>query len=279
MALCVSLHSIMRASVANLRRVRPLAQRGLALILAATVAAPTTGCGASVDAPEGPPVEDASARRPRPIGPPRSEYATCVVALRSALPDPDDFGAGAYAEAMKVETRGDFEGAITAYAQLIAERAGSKLVPYAYFGLGVLYAHMAETDPDRWIMAERSFTSVQKYGSDLDVVAWVELGKVFNKRTKWTDTLSSTTKAADRIRSAPATPCAEQAMPVLADELVSAFAETGDPSRAFTMFKRFYGPMRPDDAVVLTEKLALLYEQRGESTSASSARASIVNVR
>lgn len=213
------------------------------------------------------------------MGPPRSEYATCVVALRSAIPDPNDLGAVAYTEAMRVETRGDFEGAIAAYAQLVAESKGSRLVPYAYFGLGVIYAHMAETDPDRWIMAERSFTSVQKYGSELDVVAWVELGKVYNKRAKWTDTLSSTTKAADRIRSTPATPCAQQSMPVLADELVTAFAETGDPSRAFTMFKRFYGPMHPDDAVVLTEKLALLYDQRGDTSQASSARAGIVQIR
>jgi len=233
------------------------------------------GCGGA-EVVEEPKPEDPSGRRSRGSSVPRSAYADCVVKLRERSPDVDDFGTLAFDEAKRVEVTGDFEGAITAYLDFISASAGSKLVPHAYFALGIVYEHQAEADSDRWIHAEQSFNAVLRYTSDLDVVTWVELAKVFNKRGKWTDTLSAANKAADRGRAAPHTPCVDVAMTQVAEHLVKAYAETGDPARAYSLFRRFYGPSRVDEAVTLTERLAVLYDQRGDTTSANTARSSVV---
>lgn len=233
-------------------------------------------CGGSSDAVETPTTDAPSTRRAARAIVPRSAYAECVVGLRERPTDPNVAGARTFDDARRVEMSGNIEGAITAYLDFISQNTGSPLIPDAYFSLGIVYERQAESDPDRWIHAEQAFNAALRSPTSLDIVTWTELAKVFNKRTKWTETLSAANKVGDRVRAAPRTPCADIAMEHVTGHLLQAYVETGDPARAFGLFRRFYGAVRHDEAALLTERLAKLYDERGDTRSANAARGSIV---
>ncbi|MFO0615026.1 MAG: hypothetical protein U0414_20720 [Polyangiaceae bacterium] len=234
-----------------------------------------SACGSTE--PPTDPADVVATAPPKARGPiqPRTAYAECVVTLRGTTPDPADAGSAAYIEASTFEVHGDIDGAIGAYRDFVSANAGSKLVPRAYFALGILSAHQAESDPDRWIVAEQSFNSVLGYATDVDLVTYVELARVQNRRGKWPETLRTANKAADRARAAPNTPCAELAITQVSDYFIEAYVETGDPARAFSACRRLMGPLRIDEAAVLTERIARVYEKRGDAKAASDSRAGI----
>lgn len=246
---------------------------GPLFVVVALSACAETGDSTPVQSPS---PERSSARR---AATPRSEYATCVVGLRGISPAPGDFAAERFEDARGAEARGDLDGALDAYARFVEDSEGSALIPYAYFALGALHARRATADPDHWIMAERAFTKVPFYSSVVAIPSNVELARVFNARSKWTDTLSIALRTAEQIRAEPAAPCAELALAELSGLLTAAYVETGSPSQAFVFFRRFAGADRLELAMHMTEELAHLYDGRGDFASANEARSSASSFR
>jgi tetratricopeptide (TPR) repeat protein len=173
-----------------------------------------------------------------------------------------------YYLAYEHERIGDLESARKVYYELIQKTPKSRFVPNAYFAFGELFFQEAQGDPSKWELAAQAYQEAIKYpppdnkahGSARYKLAYVhwnrgelvealnELKKVVEYGTQWASLPNATALARAARR-----------------DMVSVYAASGAPERAFAFFRPLSGDAGGETTrtIALLDQLGLAYLDTG----------------
>ncbi|NUP05209.1 MAG: hypothetical protein HOW73_04010 [Polyangiaceae bacterium] len=191
--------------------------------------------------------------------------AACIDKLRDAEDVPSsDPAVAVYRRGREAERAGRRDDARKAYFEAVQEPK-SVLVPHSYYAFGWLFEEDAAQDPAKLEFAAQSYEQVLKHGqTPLALPARYRLSRIYAQQKEHEKQLSALMAVAREVTMQKAA-CPDQLAAAVRRDIVPAYAEMGDPRKAFNFFRPSFGAMTAAD---LSASLAETYDQQGKREDA-----------
>ncbi len=167
----------------------------------------------------------------------------CLVKLRDGRGLPPDVLASdagqQYTEALVHERAERLNEARKGFLTVIQRYPQSRFVPLTYFAFGELFLREVKSDPTKVVFAEQSYREVMKYPlPDNTAMAFslYRLGEIFSQSGKGPESLNMLSKFMTLAEAHPEALCATALGESARKLMASAYAEAGQPNRAFSFF-------------------------------------------
>jgi tetratricopeptide (TPR) repeat protein len=200
-----------------------------------SVVAPSTPAQASSPPPAEPSAPDVAppvAARPFP-----QAFRAYLLDSASGSSDPD---AALFRQANERELAGDYASARRTFFDLIKNFPNSTLVPYAYLAFADLFFDEAEKDVSKWPLASQAYDKVITYPPPKNLAYAYALhrrGLVAAHTGDGASALSNQKNALAAAVRYPELPLATETADAARKALVVAYAEVGEPGKAFAFFR------------------------------------------
>lgn len=217
---------------------------------------------------DGPETSDSSPSFPARTG---DDVEACVRGLRDGEGVSSAEGRTFYDAGLSAERASDLTTARKSYYELIQKHPRSGLIPLAYLAFGEIFFAEAKTDPSKYPLSEQAYMEVAKYPAPDNTAygyAWLRLGDVHTATPDAMRALSDYKKAIEAAKQFPNLPCSQVIGDSAKEKLATAFAESGDPSKAYVFFKAIVGE---EGAKKMMDQLVGVYREQKKFAEACSA--------
>jgi hypothetical protein len=217
------------------------------------------------DAPE---TSDSSAPAPARTG---GDVEACVRGLRDGEGVSNAEGRTFYDAGLSAERANDLMTARRSYYELIQKHPRSGLIPLAYLAFGEVFFAEAKSDPSKYPLSEQAYMEVARYpppDNTAYAYAWLRIGDVHTATADAMRALSDYKKAVEAAKQFPNLPCSQVIGDGAKEKLAKAFADSGDPGKAYVFFKAIVGD---EGAKKMMEQLVAVYRDQKKPTEACSA--------
>jgi len=173
-----------------------------------------------------------------------------------------------YYLAYEHERIGDLESARKVYYELIQKTPKSRFVPNAYFAFGELFFQEAQGDPSKWELAAQAYRAAIGYpppDNKAHGIARYKLAYVHWNRGELAEALNELKKVVEYGTQFASLPNATALARAARRDMVSVYAASGAPERAFSFFQPLSGDGAGETArtFALLDQLGLAYFDSG----------------